>query len=356
MKQLFQLLFGLGLAFATDPAQARTNTEKAVPGLATVTLVTTNYLGLATNGPAMVELYSVTTTSVITNRTLPPRLATNPAAMRVFPSQFTYTNAVFHAFVPGSVHYAIWTNFVALTNGRDMSIWSVRTRPDGWPKRRPVARWSTNSLVWGMKGLTGLSPSWQGEGYPGQSPFTALTRRHAYTRGHGMGPDGFNTQLAGQKVWFLTRDNRIVEAVIKRQVIRVSPGTNGVHRDYTIALLDRDLPDTIEPLRVATLAEFQSLYRFAQKVTWPQPIFQTEQAGHVSTGVSPLIVNTWKPGDSGSPNLIPMPGELIFFGGRSTTGPSHEMQEDMDELCRLEGLSPKKYQMHQANLSKYPDY
>jgi len=315
---------------------------------------TTNYLGLATNGPAVVELYSVTTTRVITNRFLPPNLATNPAAMRFLSPKFTYTNVVFHAFVPGSLNHAIWTNFVALTNGRDMSIWSERTRPAGWPRSQPVIRWSTNSLLWGLRGLTGLSPSWQGEGYPGQTPFTALTRRHVYTRGHGMGPEGFNTHIAGQKVWFVTRDNVLLEAVIKRHVTRVSAGTNGVHRDYTIALLDRDLPDTIEPLSVATLAEIQSKYRFPQQVNWPQPVFQTEQGGHVSTGVAPLMVNTWKPGDSGSPNMIPLPGELIFFSGRSTSGPSRDMQEDMDELCRLEGLNPMKYQMHQANLSKYP--
>ena len=356
MRQLLQLLFGFGLAFVTGCAQAQTNPPQA----ATVTPVAsppmTNYLGLATNGPAVVELYAVTMTRLITNRFLPPRLATNPAAMRVFPSKFTYTNAVFREFVPDSLNHTIWTNFVALTNGRGMGIWSERRYPEGWPTKRPSVRWNTNCVLWGLEGFTALSPCWQGEGYPGQVPFTALTRRHAYTRGHGMGAEGFNTNLAGYKVWFLTRDNRLVEAIIKRHVTRVGAGTNGVHRDYTIALLDRDLPETIEPLGVATMAEIQSRYRFPQQVAWPQPIFQTEQVGNVSTGVAPLVVNTWKSGDSGSPNLVPLPGELVFFGGRSTSGPSREMQDDMDELCRLGGVNPKKYQMRQADLSKYPAY
>jgi hypothetical protein len=54
--------------------------------------------------------------------------------------------------------------------------------------------------------------------------------------------------------------------------------------------------------------------------------------------------------------MLPISGELVFFRGRSTTGPSREMQEDMDALCRLEGLDSKKYQMRRADLSKYPSY
>jgi hypothetical protein len=84
----------------------------------------------------------------------------------------------------------------------------------------------------------------------------------------------------------------------------------------------------------------------------PHPIFQTEQLGNVSTGVAPLTVNTWKGGDSGSPNMIPLPGQLVFFSGRSTSGPSQEMQEDMDELCRRAKLDPKKYQLQWVDLRK----
>ena len=209
--------------------------------------------------------------------------------------------------------------------------------------------------MWGMKGHTAFSPCWQGEGFSGQVPFTALTRRHAYTRGHGMGPEGFHALIAGHKVWFLTRDNLLVEAVIQRHVTRAS-ATNGVHRDYTIVLFNRDLPDTIEPIRVLAPSEAMSRYRASSQVNGPYPIFQTEQGGSVSTGIAPFMVNTWKPGDSGSPNLIPLPGELIFFNGRSTSGPSREMQQDMDELSRLGKLKPEKYQMQHADLSAYPAY
>jgi hypothetical protein len=67
-------------------------------------------------------------------------------------------------------------------------------------------------------------------------------------------------------------------------------------------------------------------------------------------------VQTWKAGDSGSPDILPLPGELVFVGGRSTTGPTPEMQADMDELCRLQKLDPKRYQMRWVDLSRFPDY
>jgi hypothetical protein len=54
--------------------------------------------------------------------------------------------------------------------------------------------------------------------------------------------------------------------------------------------------------------------------------------------------------------MLPLPGELVFYGGRSTTGPTPEMQADMDELCRLQKLDPRRYQMRWADLSKFPDY
>ena len=52
--------------------------------------------------------------------------------------------------------------------------------------------------------------------------------------------------------------------------------------------------------------------------------------------------------------MIPLPGELVFFSGRSTSGPTPAMQADMDELCRLEGLNPVKYQMRWVDLGKPP--
>jgi hypothetical protein len=332
----------------------------ALIGLATASPAQTNsetrtVLGLATNGPAIVELTRITRITTVTNR-FPPHLATNPAVLRVFPREVTYTNAEFKEFLPTSLNHAIWTNFLARTNGRNLRIWQERKHPATWPTNPPVAVWNTNSILWGMKGMTALSPCWQGEGSPGQVALTALTRRHAYTRGHGMGEDGFNTKVAGRKAWFLTRNNQLTEMKVSRCVVRCSAGPNGVHRDYTLVLFDRDLPESIETIAVARMADILVKRPGPTRAYWPQPVFETEQGGNVSAGVPPFTVNTWKPGDSGLPNLLPLPGELVFFGGRSTSGPSPEMQADMDELCRQEGLSPQKYQLRWADLSKYPSY
>ncbi|GEM_PF-1623287 len=339
----------------------------ALPAMASAqtNVQTRESVGYFTNGAAVMEIFRVTTELVNTQRVrLPPHLltnaaaATNPVIARLRTNYYSYTNLVFDGFLPNSIPYLIWTNFIAHTNGRTMRIWSERTHPANFPTNPPTVKWNTNSLIWGMKGMTALSPSWAGQGAVGQVPLTALTRRHAYARGHGMGPDGFTDKWGGRKVWFLTRDNRLLEFTTRRAVVRTG-STNGVHRDYTIFLLDRDLPNSIEPMTVTSAEEVRKYYLNhnpppfpAQQTVVPYPIFQAEQGGNVSSSIPPLIVNTWKGGDSGSANMIPLPGELVFFSGRSTTGPTREMQADMDELCRQEGLKPARYQMRWLDWEK----
>jgi hypothetical protein len=310
----------------------------------------TNRVGFVTNPPVIWESWAITrvySNSPPTN--LPPRLMTNAVYLRGQVRENTYTNRTFHSYQAGTLPYLIWTNFVAVTNGRNMQIWSERSHPEGWPKTPPVAIWNTNSVIWGMKGVTALSPCWDGEGSPGQVPLTVLTRRHVYTRGHGFGDDGFHPGHNGRKAWFLTRDNKLVEAKVEHSVVRVPMPSR---RDYTILLLDRDLPETIETMPVTAPEDMQKCYPMSTQGPAPYPLFQTEQGGNVSTGVAPLTVNTWKGGDSGSPNLIPLPGQLVFVSGRSTSGPSREMQEDMDELCRRAKLDPAKYQLRWVDLGE----
>jgi len=260
------------------------------------------------------------------------------------------SNFVFERYCPDSLNNLIWTNFVAHTNGRGAFLWSERQHSPDWPAHPPLAVWNTNGLMWGMKGLTALSPCWENEGAPGQVPITALTRRHGYTRGHSMGPDGFRTWLAGKKVWFVTTNNEIVQIKVQREVVRTSQ--SGF--DYTILLFERDLPPTIQPLRVCSWTNLESRYVFGLGV--PAPMFFTEQTGHINPMIPGDYVPYMKGGDSGSPNLLPMPGEVVFTGGRTTSGPSPGMQKDMDELCRLGGLNPKRYQMQWVDLSGYPQY
>src|SRR5581483_10033907 len=266
----------------------------------------------------------------------------------------TNTLRQFDHFLPESLNNVVWTNFIAHTNGRSMTIWSERTRPADWPARPAHVQWATNSLIWGMKGLTALCPCWQGEGPPGWGQITALTRRHGYARGHGMGPDRVGTDFGWAKAWFLTKENKMVEMRIARQVVR-TPETS--HRDYTIVLFDSDLPGSIEPMRVVRPDDVfvvHSKYPYVQDA--PSLLFKTEQGGKVSADVPGFTVDTMKGGDSGSPNMLPLPGELVFWTGRTTSGASPEMQADMDELCRLQGLNPAKYQLRYFDLSAYPTY
>lgn len=295
---------------------------------------------LSTNGPAV---YAI----VITNVSIPATPA-NP----IQPPPVTMTNLVFQRYLPESLNHRIWTNFIANTNGRSVKIWTTRTHPPDWPASPTLVTWNTNSLLWGMRGMTAISPCWSDEGACGQVPITALTKRHGYTRGHHMGGDGFGTRRAGRKIWFVTADNVVIERTVRREIVRTlaSPGTG----DYTILLFDKDLPDSIQPVRVAAATNVTARYTMRPGAPWP--VFKTEQGGNVSADVPPFWVNTWKGGDSGSPNLLPLPGELVFFSGRSTSGPSPAMQADMDELCRLEGLDPKRYQLQWVDLSAYPTY
>jgi hypothetical protein len=54
--------------------------------------------------------------------------------------------------------------------------------------------------------------------------------------------------------------------------------------------------------------------------------------------------------------MLPLPGELVFYSGRSTSSPSPEMQADMNALCALEGLNADNYQLQWVDLSAYPSY
>lgn len=262
------------------------------------------------------------------------------------------TNALFDHFLPDSLNNKIWTNTIALTNGRTMALWSSRIHPASWPTNPPVVTWNTNCLIYGIKGATAISPCWEVEGSSGQVPVTALTRRHGYTRGHGLGPDGFRTIFAGKKVWFVAADDSLVEVKVVREVVRTRPG--GAGRDYSILLFDRDLPTSIQPMRVAAFTNVLARYPFCQAA--PYPFFKTEQGGNVSAEIAGFSLNTWKGGDSGSPDMLPLPGELVFVGGRSTTGASREMQADMDGLCELQHLDKKRYQLQWVDLSAYPVY
>jgi hypothetical protein len=262
------------------------------------------------------------------------------------------------SFPAGSLGNLIWTNFIAHTNGRTTQIWSAYELPTNFPAgffpatnlppvTTPALAWNTNCLMWGMKGETALSQCWTAQGARGQVPVTAFTRRHGYARGHSMGPAGMTDHFNGQRVYFCTAKNEVVEMLVQNAIVEIGNGY-----DFTILFFSRDLPPGIVPLRVADLKLAFAKYPPGPPGRWVA--FLTEQSGNVSAYFPPFEVNTWKGGDSGSPNMLPLPGELVFYSGRSTSGASPRMQADMDELSRKAGLDPANYQMEWFDLSSFP--
>ena len=88
------------------------------------------------------------------------------------------------------------------------------------------------------------------------------------------------------------RNDTIVQVKIVRAVTRL--GSAG---DYTILLFDRDLPDSIEPLRVLDYASLSK--RFSYEPPFPVTLLSTEQTGNVNTGLPGFTVPIMKGGDSG---------------------------------------------------------
>ena len=160
------------------------------------------------------------------------------AAQRARASGVALITNTFAGFVPGSLAGAIWAGFH--TNGRSTNMWEFWQLPAGWPTNPPVLRWNTNNLMWGRKGMTAISQVCEGMGAFGQGAITALTRRHGYVRGHGMGPSGLHPERVGRRIWFCTRDNQVIER--KVQVTLVRAPDKGSPGDYSIILFDADLP------------------------------------------------------------------------------------------------------------------
>lgn len=293
------------------------------------------FLATFTSGAA--EFWQSNNPAVFVVKETPP---TNSTGRPVITREFVH-------YLPNTLNYAIWTNLMVLTNTRSPQIWAERSHPLFWPSSKPKARWNTNSIVYGMQGFTALSPCWEGEGAPGCVPITALTRRHGYKCGHGSGANGFH-KAQGQKVWFVTPQNEVVERRIERYVVRYSPGFL-TRTDYMIVLFDRDLPSDIEPLSVVHPDSLTTNYPNVSGSPWT--LLKTEQQGNASLDLPGWRINTWKGGDSGSPDLLVLPGKLVFVDGRSSTPATPDMQRDMDELCRLEGLEPAKYQLNWEKLS-----
>jgi hypothetical protein len=271
---------------------------------------------------------------------------------------------------------AVWTNFVASTNARTTSIWLATPRLDifpgdssnNWPLTKAyyatntdtVMTRRTNSLIYGFVGSTAIS-QFNTSTLSGQTPFTLITRRHAYARGHDMGLVGgggnVETNFAGLRVFFVSSSNTVHAATITKRIGRIGMQADGVGHDYCIVIFSSDLPLSIDVMPVMTMTSWSTRY-INRLGGYPDLSWETEQWGNCFVN-KPIALQwyygwvsgpAWKGGDSGSPNMIAVPTRdgrtsLVMHSGRSTSGPSALMQRDIDALTVDAGLNTNNYQM-----------
>ncbi len=166
-----------------------------------------------------------------------------------------------------------------------------------------------------------------------------------------MGATGLREDWNGKKVWFCAADNTLVEVTVAKAIVR-DGNEAGVDYDYTILVFNQDLPPSITPMAVISEDDVEVVYpRYSPP---PYVWYGTCQHGYISS-FNDLELLQGCPttgGDSGSPNMLPMPdGSLVMFGGRTTSGPSTKMQDDMDDLTTRIGLTPANYRLNWYDLT-----
>ena len=236
-----------------------------------------------------------------------------------------------------------WTDY---TNNKSCILWSN----EGTGDPPTGLAWNTNCLLYGKTGFTAISQRNEFEPAPGQCPVTALTPRHGYTRGHGMGfpgdSGGFNSAFNGSNVYFCAASGTLVTATVANGYTRYDTNNN---YDYTILVFNADLPSTIQPMAVS----------YAPPTSY-SVVFNTTQQGYMSANNPPFWLyntigepasdpNAFPPfneyptfllGDSGSPVMVPETDDvLVFLYGDTTSAPCAQMQTDMNTLSTNVGCT-----------------
>jgi hypothetical protein len=267
------------------------------------------------------------------------------------PNTRIYDNFYVRLVVCDSWMWNIYDTFNrSLTANSTDEVWTTRTY--GNP---PTITWNQNSLLYGRTGFTAISPIGWGPGSPTQVTVTALTRRHGYARGHGMGgPDGLRlgSEFVGKTIWFKPADGDPVPATICAAYVRNPENHGNVPPDWTVVMFNTDLPDSITPIPLVMLSRTYGspvTFRTGQttRMSANMPPFTFHMGGHDDLSRPPFNVqDTFIGGDSGAPNLIPkQDGQLVFIGGTSTTLGT-EIQTDINALCTHMGVSNANYQLN----------
>jgi hypothetical protein len=312
----------------------------------------------------------VSNVEFVTAATLPvPFTATVGHTLASMP--MSYSNAATFANL-------VWTNYLALRNGKTALIWSSTSyTPLSFIR-------NTNSIIFGVKGATAftvvlsnsLSAGDASQYYGGDSPATVLTRRLIYGRGHSGGDTGRQIVTNKDEYWFFDSNNQPV--LVKTYALIGTSGYNtntGIPEDYGLRLTETDIPTNIESM---TQIRYNDLwnggntnkYYFEgngvnyQLVRLGFEVYGPACYSIYSYGYSmsdPLTGNDMIPGDSGSPNCFIVPttnGQtLVMYSGRTTTGVDDQMLTDAYAIEAWAGIDTNNpaYQINIMELTNYPN-
>jgi len=267
-----------------------------------------------------------------------------------------------------ALRLAVWTNFIAHTNGKSMDEYEYNP-PQGRYTPPVRSRRNTNCLTFNSEGFTGvtLENEYSGQGASGgqgQVQGTLITRRHCVFRGHGFSDRAWalgirsNPPVGNQRVWFMTASNTLVEMVTAGII-----GTAGEGKgDWTLAIFTKDVPDSIEVLPLVRTSDYKQYLRASNSY----PAITVYECQHKKTAIEvnpffqmPFSHDHYIGGDSGSADCMLLPSatgrrfKLALIGGRGCLFQTNYFFQALDALTVWRGLNTNRYQPTFVDLSRY---
>lgn len=312
-----------------------------------------------TNTPTDLTIYAVTPTpeelritgsAIVASNAIIPTAGGDVVATAIYTvggrrighqKRFSYPTGAtnyFAEFTVGTLNHALWTNYTANTNGKVSSLWTSQTPGAG--------AWRSGNLLSMGTNYTALSFAWQGQEAAGKPPLSAISPRLVYSRGHSMGTAGTNSGNAGKLVYFATAAGTQITNAILEQITSNSGG-----EDWTLFVLSSNLSASITPLAVVDSSAYAA--KRPQNSFAPYPVlFSRANTSSAYSGVAPFT-SSYTSGDSGSPRMILLGGQLALIGGISTQAGTPAFSNACVYLLQRNGISLANLPTW-IDLSSYP--